>query len=96
MSNMNDLNIENGLKSAMNGASRTDGKVVEFTVENATCGHCKARIERWTQAQPGVQSAVFDLASKRLTVVSVDGQGPADVEIVAGLAAEGYPASRAE
>lgn len=93
---MNDLNIENGLKSAMNGASKTHGKVLEFTVENATCGHCKARIERWTQALPGVRSAAFDLAAKRLTIVSVDDQGPADVDIVAGLAAEGYPARRAE
>lgn len=91
---MNDLNIENGLKAAMNGASRPEGNVVEFTVENATCGHCKARIERWTQSQPGVQSAVFDLASKRLTVISIHGEGPADSEIVAGLAAEGYPTKR--
>ncbi len=92
---MNDLNIENGLKNTMNGASKTEGRVVEFSVENATCGHCKARIERWTQAQPGVQSAVFDLETKKLTVVCAEGQGPTNADVIAGLAAEGYPTTAA-
>jgi copper chaperone CopZ len=95
-SEMNDLNIEDGLKATMGGEPAPEGKVAAFIVENATCGHCKARIERWTQSQPGVRSAVFDLASKRLTVVSIPGKGPGDLEIVAGLAAEGYPAKRVE
>lgn len=86
---MNDLDAEKDLKGAPT-------IVKTYLVENATCGHCKARIERWVLAQPGVETARFDLESRRLTVVSARGRGPADLEVVAGLAAEGYPARPAQ
>lgn len=41
---------------------------IEFTVPDATCGHCKATIESTAGAVAGVESARFDLDTKRLTV----------------------------
>jgi copper chaperone CopZ len=80
---MNDLNTAPMLK--------TEAKLRHFIVENATCGHCKGRIERWASAQPGVAAADFDLAGKLLTITCATNQEPDDAGIIEGLAKEGYP-----
>lgn len=82
-----------GLKEEGRAADHARARVRFFEVEGATCGHCTGRIERFVAGLEGVESARFDLATKRLTVTGCVGvEGPSSAVIVSGLTADGYPA----
>jgi len=46
---------------------------IVLKIEGMTCGGCKASVERLLAAQPGVRSAIVDLAAGRATVAAEDG-----------------------
>ena len=63
--------------------------MIEFQVNDMTCGHCIQAIERAIRAvDPGARVAA-DPGSKRVRVLG--GRAPAAV-LAAAMAAEGYPA----
>ena len=60
----------------------------EFRVADATCGHCKATIERTVSGIEGVRGADLNLESKRL-MVEHDDSVTSDV-VAAAIAENGY------
>jgi P-type Cu2+ transporter len=90
---MNCMNTQSGRQGDEVGSDHVASQVRVFEVEGATCGHCTGRIERFVRGLNGVESASFDLATKRLTVTDrVDMEAPASEAIISGLTADGYPA----
>ncbi len=62
-----------------------------YTVNNISCGHCTATIERELKVVDGVQSVKADQATKQVTVEVKDQAVLSTVE--ATLQEIGYPAS---
>lgn len=62
-----------------------------YTVNNISCGHCTATIERELKSVDGVQSVNADQATKQVTVEVKEPAVLATVE--ATLQEIGYPAS---
>lgn len=67
---------------------------VELKIEGMTCGSCVARVRNALMRVDGVAGVYVDLAGGRATVRASDEDLSAD-ELVAALAAVGYPASSA-
>ncbi|MCG7494268.1 heavy metal translocating P-type ATPase [Thalassobius sp. Cn5-15] len=68
----------------------TEAHNLRLSVTSMTCAACVGRVERLLQAIPGVSAAQVNLASE---TVQLRYHAPAEVEqIVASLAAGGYPA----
>ena len=77
------------MRSLRSRLRRDAGKrSVVFEVGGMTCGSCAARIEGVLSGQPGVRSAVVDLASKQARV-SLSGDASPD-GIVAAVEKAGY------
>ena len=64
---------------------------VSLAVEGMTCAACTGRVERVLRAQPGVISAVANLAARRATVTMFDG-GAGPEALAAVVSRAGYAA----
>ncbi|WP_103256073.1 heavy-metal-associated domain-containing protein [Tabrizicola aquatica] len=59
-----------------------------YSIPDMSCGHCKATVEAALAAVPGIGAVQVDLSARRVDVA--DSAAPA--EVLAALAAAGYPA----
>ena len=69
-------------------------QVVSLAVEGMTCAACTGRVERVLRAQPGVASAVANLATRRAQVTVWDRADPA--ALAAAVSRAGYKAAPLE
>jgi Cu+-exporting ATPase len=69
-------------------------QVVTLSVEGMTCASCTGRVERVLKAQPGVASAVANLATRRAQVTLWEGADPA--ALARAVTAAGFAAKPAE
>jgi Cu+-exporting ATPase len=69
-------------------------QVVTLSVEGMTCASCTGRVERVLKAQPGVASAVANLATRRAQVTLWEGADPA--ALARAVTAAGFAARPAE
>ncbi|GAB1362917.1 hypothetical protein MASR1M32_21530 [Rhodobacter sp.] len=65
-------------------------EVITLSVEGMTCAACTGRVERVLKAQPGVASAVANLATRRAQVTVWDRTDPA--ALAAAVSRAGYAA----
>ncbi|MCB2120020.1 MAG: heavy-metal-associated domain-containing protein [Rhodobacteraceae bacterium] len=61
---------------------------MRFSVPDMSCGHCKAAVERAIAEKDATASVTVDLSARQVVVETA----LAAADVIATLAAEGYPA----
>lgn len=59
-----------------------------YSIPDMSCGHCKATVEAALAGVPGIGAVRIDLSTRRVEVADSAAQS----EVLAALAAAGYPA----